>query len=422
MALSPTGRPAKAPRSANAYRIMLVDDSAVIRGLFTRALEQDPDVEIVSSVGDGQMAVNALKRGGIDVIVLDIEMPRMDGITALPQLLEIEPDVAIVMASTLTARNADISIKALQLGAKDYLTKPSSSRELTGQADFNTALLERVKTFGAQRRRKRREPLPDAAKPVASPVADRSAADRAAPRPFSADRRPPTACATDARDAGTRPQSTDRRAAAPAAGGPPSLRKGGAAMPDIIAIGSSTGGPQALFKVLGDLTKSIHQPIVITQHMPATFTTILAEHITRSTGWPCEEAKDGETLQGGRIYVAPGDYHMTVIADGGSRRIKLNQDPPENFCRPAVDPMLRSLAKTYGGKVLTVILTGMGHDGRGGAEVIVNAGGTVVAQDEATSVVWGMPGAVANAGLCSAILPISEIGGHIGRLASRSAA
>ena len=421
MALSPTGRPAKAPRSSNAYRIMLVDDSAVIRGLFTRALEQDPDIEIVSSVGDGQMAVNALKRGGIDVIVLDIEMPRMDGITALPLLLEIEPDVAIVMASTLTARNADISIKALELGAKDYLTKPSSSRELTGQADFNTALLERVKTFGAQHRRKRREPLPDATKTAAAGSTERSA------RPtFSAERRASATPATVARDTSSRFRSTERprpaAAPAPAAGAAPSLRKAGTGMPDIIAIGSSTGGPQALFKVLGDLSKSIRQPIVITQHMPATFTTILAEHITRSTGWPCDEAKDGEPLQSGRVYVAPGDFHLTVVGDGGTRKIRLTQDPPENFCRPAVDPMLRSLAKTYGGKVLTVILTGMGHDGRGGADVVVKAGGTVVAQDEASSVVWGMPGAVANAGLCSAILPLSEIGNHIGRLASRSAA
>jgi two-component system chemotaxis response regulator CheB len=194
-------------------------------------------------------------------------------------------------------------------------------------------------------------------------------------------------------------------------------------MPDVLAIGSSTGGPQALFRVLGALRQGVRQPIFVTQHMPATFTTILAEHIARASGYPTREAVDGEEVVPGRIYVAPGDFHMSVeTATPGNRFLRLSKEPPENFCRPSVDPMLRSLAAVYGRRVLCTILTGMGHDGLAGCRAVLAAGGSVLAQDEATSVVWGMPGAVATAGLCSAVLPIAEIGPLVQRLATRSAA
>jgi two-component system chemotaxis response regulator CheB len=192
--------------------------------------------------------------------------------------------------------------------------------------------------------------------------------------------------------------------------------------PDVIAIGSSTGGPQALFEVLAHLKGGVTQPILITQHMPATFTTILAEHITRQCGIVCGEAKDGEAITEGRAYVAPGDYHMLVVSRGNGYALSLTKDPPENFCRPAVDPMLRSVVRAYGRKVLTVILTGMGQDGLRGCQEVTAAGGVVIGQDEASSVVWGMPGAVATAGLCSAILPLKEIGPYIRKMASRTAA
>ena len=384
--------PPKPPRAADPYRVMLVDDSAVIRGLFSRSLESDPEVQVVASVGDGQMAVNTLAKdkGKIEVIVLDIEMPRMDGLTALPELLKIDPDVPVVMASTLTARNADISLKALALGAKDYIPKPSSMRELSAAEAFKRELLDKVKALAASRRRKTGGAVPGRA---------RFAADRtAAPaRPAAAPAPKPAAPAIELRAPGRRP-------------------------PQVLCIGSSTGGPQALFKMIGALPKTLRLPILLTQHMPATFTSILADHITRATGWECVEATDGMAVQSGRIHLAPGDFHMLAERTGTGVVLRLNQGPPENFCRPAVDPMLRSVVEAWGGQALTVILTGMGHDGQKGSEVLVNAGGTVIAQDEASSVVWGMPGAVARAGICTAVLPLDQIAPWIDRQTARWAA
>jgi two-component system, chemotaxis family, protein-glutamate methylesterase/glutaminase len=202
--------------------------------------------------------------------------------------------------------------------------------------------------------------------------------------------------------------------------GPLQLRTNTPEPPDVIAIGSSTGGPQALFTVLGTMKAgTVRQPILITQHMPATFTTILAEHISRVSGWNAREAQDGEVIQSGRVYIAPGDFHMVVETKGTDKVLRLNKNPPENFCRPAVDPMLRSIAAAYGKRVLTCILTGMGADGMKGGQAVVASGGTVIAQDEGSSVVWGMPGAAAGAGICSAVLPLPEIAPWIMKLAAR---
>ena len=380
----------KPERSVDPFRVMLVDDSAVIRGLFARTLGTDPEIEIVASVSDGQMALTTLEKnvGKIEVVVLDIEMPRMDGLTALPKLIETDRDIAVVMASTLTERNADISLRALALGAKDYIPKPSSTRELTSAEVFKRELTAIVKALGSRRRSLRGERLPGK-------------------RAFSAEKRVPAAAAPAAQ------QST---AAAPA------LRAVGRETPQALAIGSSTGGPQALFKFLGDLPKSIQLPILLTQHMPPTFTTILAEHIRRSTGWDCVEAADGMPVLGGRVHLARGDHHMRVTGTAAKPVLKLDQGPQENFCRPSVEPMMRSIIEVWGGRVLAVILTGMGHDGQKGCAELVQAGGTVVAQDEATSVVWGMPGAVARAGLCSAVLPIGEIAPWVQKQIMRRAA
>jgi two-component system chemotaxis response regulator CheB len=192
--------------------------------------------------------------------------------------------------------------------------------------------------------------------------------------------------------------------------------------PDCLAIGSSTGGPQALFKIFQMMGRMAPVPIFVTQHMPATFTTILADHLAQASGMPAAEAKDGEPVVQGRIYVAPGDYHMVVQVEGGRKIVRIEKSPPENYCRPAVDPMLRSIARAYGGRALVVILTGMGHDGREGAQKLVDAGGVVVAQDEPTSVVWGMPGAVATSKLCSAVLPLSDIAPFVRKTVLRTAA
>jgi two-component system chemotaxis response regulator CheB len=381
------------PDAQDPYRVMVVDDSAVIRGLVSRALEGDPEIRVVASVGDGQMAINSLQRNTVDVIVLDVEMPVMDGLTAIPKLLAVAPSVKIIMASTLTLRNADISLRAMEAGAADYIPKPTSTREISGAEGFRRDLIAKVKALGANARR----------------AGSRSRGDmRPLPPPVST-----TISASIPLSQRLRPDGT-----------PPKLRPAPnpGTRPDVIAIGSSTGGPQALFEVLAHLKGGGTPPILITQHMPATFTTILAEHITRQCGLPCAEAKEGEAIVEGRAYVAPGDYHMLVVSRNGAPALTLSKDPPENFCRPAVDPMLRSIVRAYGRKILAVILTGMGQDGMKGCQDVVNAGGTVVGQDEPSSVVWGMPGAVANAGLCSAILPLKEIGPYIRKFALRTAA
>lgn len=360
--------PAAAP-----VRAMIVDDSPMIRGILRRALARDPEIEVAAAAGDGSAALTALKGIPVEVVVLDIEMPVMDGLTALPLLLAARPGVQIIIASTLTRRNAEISLKALSLGAAEYVTKPSAA-ELVSAEDFNRELVSKVKALG-----RRAQSLAGRAGTVARP------AEAAVPAP-----KRPIVLSAPAR---TRPAA--------------------------IAIGSSTGGPQALLALLSGLRDGPMQPIFVTQHMPPTFTAILAEHLKRASGRDTAEAVDGEAVVGGRVYIAPGDHHMRIErAPDGAFRIRLGKEPPEHFCRPAVDPMMRSLAAAYGGKVLAVILTGMGHDGAAGVREIAAAGGTVIAQDEATSVVWGMPGAAAATGVCTAVLPLKEIAPAVTRIAA----
>jgi two-component system chemotaxis response regulator CheB len=356
------------------YRVMVVDDSVVIRGLLARALEGDPRIRVVASVGNGQLALSTLDRQDIEVVVLDIEMPVMDGMTALPKLIAAKPNLQVIMASTLTLQNAGISMRAMAAGAVDYIPKPSS-RELSGAKDFNRDLIEKVKAWGGAARRARglREPRGGA-------VAVK------APRPI-------TGAATAIR-----------------------LRMASVTRPDAVAIGSSTGGPQALAKLVAGIGAWMKLPVFITQHMPPTFTTILAEHLANAAGMPAAEGRNGEPVVGGRIYVAPGSFHMTVVIEGGQKIIRLLTTPPENFCRPAVDPMLRSLVSVYGARLTVVMLTGMGQDGLKGSEAVIAGGGGLMAQDEATSVVWGMPGAVAMAGLCSAVLPLAELAPRLKRI------
>ena len=359
----------------DAIRVMVVDDSLVVRGMIARIFADVPGIEVGATVSNGQLAVARLSRDtDIDVIILDIEMPVMDGLTALPKLLEVDPQVKIIMASTLSQRNADISLRALAAGATDYLPKPSTSSELVGGRSFAEELLQKVRTLGNARRRQRKLKASSATKP--------------------------------------RPQSPAR---------PVQLRKPSIHPPGILAIGSSTGGPQALFVFLGMISTSFKLPIIITQHMPETFTTMLAAHITRTTGWPCREGKDGDVVTPGRILLAPGGYHMVIEMSNGQRVVRLNQEPPENFCRPAVDVMLHSLVSAYGPRVLAVILTGMGNDGLKGGQQVGEAGGTLIAQDEGTSVVWGMPGAVATADLCSTVLPLGELGAYVMKFVGGSA-
>ena len=378
--------------SEESYRVMIVDDSAVIRGLLTRTLEADPKIGIVASASNGEQAISAMKRHAVEVVILDIEMPVMDGLTALPKLLAIDRDVKIIMASTLTQTNAKISFQALAAGAADYIPKPSATRDIYTGAGFKRELTEKVKGLGAAYRLRKGGGQADAA---ASAYPARAASS---PKAIRGDK---TA------DAG----ASDARAI--------DLRRASPGKVDIIAIGSSTGGPEALLTLMTELDGSVDVPVIITQHMPPTFTAILAEHIERASGKKCAEAVDGEPVLSGRIFLAPGDFHMTVAVENGGKVIRLNQDPPVNFCRPAVDMMLTSLAQTYGRNVLAVILTGMGHDGLDGGRAVTEADGVVIAQDEATSVIWGMPGAVAQAGLCSAVLPLDDIAPYLRANAGR---
>jgi two-component system chemotaxis response regulator CheB len=358
-----------------ALRVLIVDDSAVIRGLLRRTLEEDPEVEVVASVSNGQQAIDVVSRQAIDVVLLDIEMPVMDGMTALPKIIAANPSVRVVMASTLTERNAAISLNALRQGASDYIAKPTAKHELHSERGFRDELLEKVKSLAGRKLGR--------------------VASRASERPVVS---VPTVNVTALK---FRPVSN--------------------AVPKVLCIGSSTGGPQALFTLFQGLRGQIGDiPVLIAQHMPKAFTGILAEHLSKVADVPCAEGVDGEPLRAGRIYIAPGDFHMSIMRGGNGLQVRLDQDPPENFCRPSVEPLFRSVTAEFGAAALALILTGMGHDGVVAARGLVDAGGTLLAQDEKSSVVWGMPGAVVAAGLCADVLPIDEIAPRVVRLLRRN--
>lgn len=390
------------PTPADPIRVLVVDDSAVIRGFVSRALGDVPELAIVGSVADGQAGLNAIKRELVDVVILDIEMPVMDGITALPQLIAASPWSRVVMSSTLTLQGAEISLKAMSLGASDYVAKPTSTREADATGEWKRDLLEKVIALGTAGWRERERLGKTGPLPASAMVRQTNPASSATAKTSGPAAAPPIRTRLyENSEVVLRPMSSN--------------------MPDILAIGSSTGGPQALFAVLPHL-KGLKQPIVITQHMPKTFTTILADHITKQTGLPCDEAAPGSILTPGRALLAAGDFHMLFDKQGNNIVARLDQGPPENFCRPAVDPMLRSLMAVVDPKrILVTILTGMGADGMKGAEAVANGGGLVIGQDQATSVVWGMPGAVATHGVCSAVLPLPEIGPWLRRKATGSA-
>jgi two-component system chemotaxis response regulator CheB len=395
-------------------RVMLVDDSAVIRGLMSRALAKESWIQISATAGNGLMAIKALEHNPTDVIILDIEMPEMDGITALPHLLKTSPRSKVLIASTLTRRNAEISLKAMELGASDYLCKPSS---LSGQGQeveqFFTDLVEKIRVIGAT------------ANPLAATRSSHISSGS-------------TATANSAGAAIQRPKlsGTSGGVATPISPLPPLRTREPESeadralridprpaelkmpmRPEALAIGSSTGGPQALMALFKHFKGRLSTiPIFIVQHMPPTFTTLLAEHLQQVCDKPCAEGKDGEVVMPGRVYVAPGDFHMVIQQEMGKNVIRLNKEPPENFCRPSVDPMLRSVAPLYGNRLLTLILTGMGQDGTDGCRAVLRQGGTVIAQDEASSVVWGMPRSVAENKLCHGVLPLDEIGGAVLKL------
>lgn len=351
------------PSDKGKISVLLVDDSAVIRGFYQRIINETTDMLVIGTAANGQESVDFMQKNSasVDVVLMDVDMPVMDGLTALPKLLALKPSVVIIISSGLSERSAELSIKTLALGAKDFIPKPLARSDIQSSQDFKDALLSRIRAL-------------------------------------------------------TRRNSSDKSAAKPSLSSPPVTRKQTRAFPiNALAIGSSTGGPQALLQILRDIPNPKNVPLFITQHMPPMFTTILARQISETTSWPCSEAVSGAIARPGHAYLAPGDFHLTLSGSAAAPQIELNQNPPENFCRPAVDPMARSLAAVYGRGLLLLILTGMGTDGAKGAQAVAAEGGTIWAQDEATSVVWGMPGAVAATGLCSQILPLPLIAGTLHR-------
>lgn len=334
---------------------MVVDDSAIVRGLIGRMIASQGDMEASATAAHGEMALMELRRRPVDVIVLDLEMPVMDGLTALPLILAEHPGVKVLIASTLTRRSSEMSFRALSLGAADYLPKPEGGGSLVTADDFQRELLAKIRALA---------PRPGVAAITPTPVAS-----------------PPP---------------------------PARLRSIGNAV-EVVAIGGSTGAPPVLARLFEQLGSAFRPPVLVTQHMPPVFTTLLAEQIGRSGGRPCAEGRDGEPIIPGRTYVAPGGWHMRAVREQGTPVIRLDQQEPEHFCRPAVDPLFRSVAETYGRGVLAVVLTGMGADGAKGCEAIAAAGGRFAVQDEASSAVWGMPGAAARTGLAEKVLADRDI-------------
>lgn len=339
-------------------RVLVVDDSVVTRKIVSDALAADPLIEVVGVAANGRIALLKVPQVNPDAVVMDVEMPGLDGLAALAELRKTHPKLPVVMFSALTDRGAAATLEALARGANDYVTKPANVGSLDAAVrHIHDQLVPRIKLFCRGR------------ESTVGLLPSLGAVGLTAP--LGKSRLP-------------------RRV-------------------DVLAVGCSTGGPVALAELFAALPLDLPVPVVVTQHMPPTFTRLLAEGLTAKTGFPVYEAADGDVLEPGVVFVAPGDFHLTVARGPADVAIRLHQHPPENGCRPAVDVMFRSVAQAYGGGTLGVVLTGMGRDGLRGAERVVAAGGTVLAQDEETSVVWGMPGFVANAGLAREVLPLAEL-------------
>src|ERR1700743_823735 len=328
MSVALTNPAAVSPVHQEPLRVMLVDDSVVIRGMISRWLNAEPDMVVAASLRTGLEAVNQVERINPDIAVLDIEMPELDGISALPQLLAKKRNLIIIMASTLTRRNAEISFKALSLGASDYIPKPESTREQSAADTFHHDLIQKIRTLGAKVRRT----APAHASPPLAPTLPREPAAKPQPAAFA------------------QPQLLRRQFSSQA--------------PRVLLIGSSTGGPQALMTLVADIGPVVDRvPVLITHPLPPTFTTLLADRRARWRRRPAREGVDGEIIKAGQIYLAPGGRHMRVVRHGVDAVIALDDGPAVNFCKPAVDPLFASAIDIWHGGILALILTGMGSDG-----------------------------------------------------------
>lgn len=376
-------------------RVMLVDDAVVVRHILKDTLSKDADLSIVGTAIDGADALEKIPTLNPQVVVLDVEMPKMDGIETLAVIRKRWPEIKVIMFSTLTSRGAAATMDALMLGAHDYVTKPANVGSVAAAIDqINSELAPRIKAL------------------VNRIAPNAATAFHAAPKPASPNTQnaPATPRAPKTHSASTPATPV---ASSPAASAPTSPRSPRSGKIQCIAIAVSTGGPNALADLLPRLPQDLAAPIVIVQHIPAMFSKALADRLDAKAPLHVREGLQGEELQPGDAWVAPGDYHMMVRRDGTAVTLDLNQGPPENSCRPAADVLFRSVASTFGANVLGVVLTGMGSDGAKGAQTIVNAGGRIIAQDEASSVVWGMPGAVVQAGLVDGTYSLDRIASEI---------
>ena len=355
-------------------RILVVDDSAVIRRLVSKALAADPALEVAGIAANGKIALAKIPQVNPDLITLDVEMPVMDGLETLTEIRKIYKDLPVIMFSSLTERAASATLEALKRGASDYVTKPSQMRDINAALQqVREELIPKVRALCPFLKEPKREESRLSAMPG---------------------------------------KGLKKVVARPAASFAKRI--------DILAIGVSTGGPNALAKLIPNFPADFPVPIVIVQHMPPTFTGLLANSLSKNSRLPVREGFEGALLEPGTVWIAPGNYHMTIEGNPIVRTLELNQDSQENSCRPAVDVLFRSVADVYGGNTLGVILTGMGKDGLRGCENILSKGGRVIVQDEETSIVWGMPGYVAEAGLAEKILPLEQIAPTIIRTVIKS--
>ncbi len=342
-------------------RLLVVDDSATIRGVLSKTLNASPGIRVAATAANGEKALGILANEPIDLVLLDIEMPVMDGLETLRQLRQRHPRLPVIMFSSLTERGAKATLEALISGANDYVAKPTGVDPNSITSRIESELIPKIRAI--------RHP----AQRLATP--------------------PPSTAYSE-------------KPVAPAQRPPPNLSKKTAA----IVIAVSTGGPSALAEILPRLADPAFPPIVIVQHMPREFTDHLAARLSKLCQRPVTQAVDGQPLTSGSVVLAPGGMHIEVVDSHHQPRVSFNYGPPENSCRPSADVLFRSAARVFGSETLAMVLTGMGSDGLAGCRDIAAAGGTVIAQDEPTSIVWGMPGQVVRAGLADKVLPLDQIG------------
>lgn len=335
-------------------RVLVVDDAVVVRSRVSKIIASDAQIEVVGVAANGRIALAKIPQVNPDVIILDVEMPEMNGLETLAAIRQTYPHLPVIMFSTSTRTGASATLEALALGASDYATKPHKLGNIeAANQHIREELVPKIKLFGTANQ--------------------------------------PCLPSHVSNDTLVLPRSTHLESM------------------DVVAIGVSTGGPNALAILLSEIPADFPVPILIVQHMPPMFTQLLAERLAAKSRIPVAEAVDGVLLKPGQVWIAPGDFHMIVQREGNEVKLATHQAPPENSCRPSVDVLLRSVAQVYGASAIAVILTGMGQDGLHGCQYIRQVGGQVLAQDEASSVVWGMPSYVINAGLANRIVPLEQM-------------